>query len=222
MGYPQQPGQSPYAPPTHERKTNGLAVASLVLGLTGFLTCGFTSILAVVFGHVSLGQIRRDGTDGRGMALAGTILGWFLTGTWLLFWVLSFTGAISSVLYTAASPSQPAVVRTRLGVSPQPGTTASAQQGGHAVVLEVEGKDGATSVGTLTYMVKFDLKQESGITLPYTKEVASAEPYPLSLIAQNAGQEGSVTCRIKVDGKVVREAASSGPYGVCTVRADAP
>lgn len=222
MGYPQQPGQSPYAPQAPQRRTNGLAIASLILGLTGFITCGFTSILAVVFGHVSLGQIRRDGSDGRGLALAGTILGWALTGTWLLFWILSWTGAISSVLYSAANPTPVGPARTRLEVSSQPGQTASAQQGGHKVVLEVEGKGGAASVGTLTYMVKFDLKQESGVGLPYIKEVSAEDPYPLSLIAQNAGQEGSVTCRIKVDGKVVREAASSGPYGVCNVRADKP
>jgi hypothetical protein len=36
----------------------------------------------------------------------------------------------------------------------------------------------------------------------------------------DAGRDGEVVCRIKVDGKVVREQASSGPYGVCTVTAD--
>jgi hypothetical protein len=220
MAYPPS-GQSPYAP-APARRTNGLAVASLILGLTGFITCGFTSILAVVFGHVSLGQIRRDGTDGHGMALAGTLLGWFLTGAWLLFWLLSWTGVVSTALYSAANPTTVGPARTRLELSPQPGQTASTQKGGHKVVLEVEGKDGAASVGTLTYMMKFDLKQESGITLPYIKEMSADDPYPLSLVAQNAGQEGSITCRIKVDGKVVREAASSGPYGVCNVRADKP
>lgn len=222
MGYPQQPGQSPYAPPSPARRTNGLAVASLVLGFLGFVTCGFTSILAVVFGHVSLGQIRRDGTDGHGMALAGTILGWALTGAWILFWVLSWTGVVSTALYSAANPTPVGSARTRLGVSPQPGQSSVQQGDGHKVVLEVVGSDGATSAQTLTYMVKFDLKQESGVTLPYTKEVAADDPYPLSLVAQNAGQQGTITCRVKVDGKVVREAAGNGPYGVCNVRADAP
>jgi hypothetical protein len=178
--------------------------------------------LAVVFGHVSLGQIRRDGTDGHGMALAGTLLGWFLTGAWLLFWLLSWTGVVSTALYSAANPTTVGPARTRLELSPQPGQTASGQQGGHKVVLEVVGKDGASSISNLTYMVKFDLKQESGVTLPYTKEVSAADPYPLSLVAQNAGQQGTVTCRVKVDGKTVREAEGSGPYGVCNVRADKP
>src|ERR1043166_1154938 len=137
MGYPQQPGQSPYAPVEPQRRTNGLAVTSLVLGFLGFVTCGFTSILAVVFGHVALGQIRRDRSDGHGMALAGTILGWFLTGAWILFWVLSWTGVVSTALYSAANPTAVGPARTRLELSPQPGQTAGAQQGGHKGGLEV-------------------------------------------------------------------------------------
>ncbi|MFC5946383.1 DUF4190 domain-containing protein, partial [Micromonospora harpali] len=38
------------------------------------------SPLTVIFGHVALNQIRRDRTDGHGMAMAGVIPGWILTG----------------------------------------------------------------------------------------------------------------------------------------------
>jgi uncharacterized membrane protein len=34
------------------------------------------SILAVIFGHVALRQIRRNGNRGRGMAIAGLVLGY--------------------------------------------------------------------------------------------------------------------------------------------------
>lgn len=222
MGYPQQPGQSPYAQHAPERRTNGLAVAALVLGLTGFITCGFTSILAVVFGHVSLGQIRRDGSDGRGMALAGTILGWFLTGAWLLFWVLSWTGAISSVLYSAANPTPVGPARTRLEVSAQPGQATTAQ-GGHKVTLEAVGKDGATSAMNITYSRDLDIKQESGVALPFSKELSFDGDQPrLYLWVQNAGDKGVIECRIKVDGKVIRESKSTGAYAVCQVTADKP
>lgn len=223
MGYPPQPGQSPYAPPAPQRRTNGLAIAALVLGLTGFITCGFTSILAVVFGHVSLGQIRRDGTDGRGMALAGTILGWFLTGAWLLFWVLSWTGAISSALYSAANPTPVGPARTSLDVSAQPGQATTAQQGGHKVTLEAGGKDGATSAMNITWSQDFTIKQESGVALPYTKELAFDGDQPrLYLWVQNAGDKGVVECRILVDGKVIRESKATGAYAVCQVTADKP
>ena len=223
MGYPQQPGQSPYAPPAPQRRTNGLAVASLVLGFLGFVTCGFTSILAVVFGHVSLGQIRRDGSDGRGMALAGTVLGWVLTGLWIAFWVLSWTGAISSVLYSAANPTPVGPARTRLEVSPQPGQATSAQQGGHKATLEAVGTDGATSAMNITWSQDFTIKQESGVTLPYTKELSFDGNQPrLYLWVQNAGQTGAIECRILVDGKVIRESKATGAYTVCQVTADKP
>jgi hypothetical protein len=61
--------------PGQALKTNGLAVASLVLGLLWLFWLG--SLLAVIFGFVSLLQIERsNGTQrGRGMAIAGIILG---------------------------------------------------------------------------------------------------------------------------------------------------
>ena len=76
-------------------RTNSFATASLVLGLAGFITCGLTSILAVIFGHVAIAQIGRDGADGKGMAIAGLALGWLLTGLWILFWLL-WLGALGS------------------------------------------------------------------------------------------------------------------------------
>jgi hypothetical protein len=57
-----------------DRGVNGLAVAALVLGILWIFWIG--SILAAIFGHVGLGQIRRRGQSGRGMALAGVVLGW--------------------------------------------------------------------------------------------------------------------------------------------------
>lgn len=50
--------------------TNGMATASLVLGILG------VSLFAVIFGHVARSQIRRTGQQGAGMALAGLILGY--------------------------------------------------------------------------------------------------------------------------------------------------
>ncbi len=67
-------------PPPAVTKTNGLAVASLVLGL--LTLCGLGSLLAVIFGHVALGQIKQSNgaQTGRGMAIAGLILGYVMLG----------------------------------------------------------------------------------------------------------------------------------------------
>lgn len=64
------------APPTATARTNGMAVAALVLGITWL--CWVGSLLAVIFGHVALKQIASSSgwQHGRGMALAGLILGY--------------------------------------------------------------------------------------------------------------------------------------------------
>ncbi len=52
-----------------------MAVASLILGIAGFFT-GITSIVAIILGAIALNQIKRDPSqEGRGMAIAGIILG---------------------------------------------------------------------------------------------------------------------------------------------------
>ena len=66
------------------RTTNGLAIASLVLGILWFYWLG--SVLALVFGYIARREIRRDPehVEGQGLALAGIILGWIGVGTLLL------------------------------------------------------------------------------------------------------------------------------------------
>jgi Domain of unknown function (DUF4190) len=59
--------------------TNGQAIASLVLGIVGLAVLPLIpSILALVFGYISKGQIDRSGgaQEGRGYAIAGIVLGW--------------------------------------------------------------------------------------------------------------------------------------------------
>ena len=58
------------------RRTNGMAVASLVLGMPCFWGFFVPPLLAVIFGHVSLGRIATSaGTlGGRGLAIAGVEL----------------------------------------------------------------------------------------------------------------------------------------------------
>ena len=46
----------------------------MILGILWIWWIG--SVLAVILGHVALSQIRASGQGGRGMAVAGTILGY--------------------------------------------------------------------------------------------------------------------------------------------------
>ena len=79
----QQAGaQAPAAAPP--KATNGLAIASMVLGILWVYWIG--SILALIFGYVAKGQIAAAGgtQGGRGMAIAGIVLGWVGVGVLLL------------------------------------------------------------------------------------------------------------------------------------------
>jgi prepilin-type processing-associated H-X9-DG protein len=58
-------------------KTSGLAIVALVCGLLGVCTLGIGAILGIVLGAVASSQIKKSGgqVTGRGMAIAGIILG---------------------------------------------------------------------------------------------------------------------------------------------------
>ncbi|MCF4120688.1 DUF4190 domain-containing protein [Antribacter sp. KLBMP9083] len=68
-GYPPPPGVpgSPY--PTQQPSTDGLAIAALV---TGILSLG---IIPIILGALALSRIKKSGQSGRGMAIAGIVLG---------------------------------------------------------------------------------------------------------------------------------------------------
>jgi hypothetical protein len=80
-------------PPAQPTKTSGLAIASLVTGL--FVWCFvIPGIVAIVLGFLSLDQIKdaEGRIKGRGMAIAGIVLGYVglgVTGLLVLAWVLS-------------------------------------------------------------------------------------------------------------------------------------
>lgn len=64
-----------------------MSIASLVLGLVGIPLCFvfIPSVLAVVFGFVGLSQIKQDPSQrGRGMAIAGLVLGFTMLALMVL------------------------------------------------------------------------------------------------------------------------------------------
>lgn len=99
--YPQQPYQQPYqqpfpqppygyTPPTPPPPTDGLALASMIIGIVSLvLACGYGigllgSPAALIMGRIATKRIDASGgaLDGRGFAQAGFILG--IVGTVLL------------------------------------------------------------------------------------------------------------------------------------------
>jgi hypothetical protein len=103
--------------------TNGLAVASLVLGILWL--GGIGAILAVIFGHSAKRQIAvSEGTQsGRGLAVAGLVLGWI--GVAGIIGTLTFIGI---AVHEDAQPKDHlhAVSPQRSSVTSSPPTTLSA------------------------------------------------------------------------------------------------
>ncbi len=60
-------------------KLNTLAVVSIASALTSI-----GAVAAIITGHVALTQIKRSGESGRGLALAGTIVGYVTIAFWVL------------------------------------------------------------------------------------------------------------------------------------------
>lgn len=103
------PSPPPPAPPTYGQQpggygyqstpsTNGLAIASLVLGIAQIFLCIIGAILALVFGYISRRQIDESGgtQGGRGMAVAGIILGWIGIGLGIAYIVVIIIAVIVS------------------------------------------------------------------------------------------------------------------------------
>ena len=72
-----------------------LAISSLVLSLLGLFCCGFLcGIPGIICGHLALSKIEKDPQlQGRSLAIAGLIIGYFAVISWLLY--LIFFGGLS-------------------------------------------------------------------------------------------------------------------------------
>jgi hypothetical protein len=83
-----------YAPP----HTNGLAIASFVLGLGGWLLCGVGSVVAIVLGFVSRNQIKQSWgrQTGSGFATAGIVLGFIGASFWIIVLTLNLVHTVGS------------------------------------------------------------------------------------------------------------------------------
>ncbi|MCB9442192.1 MAG: DUF4190 domain-containing protein [Mycolicibacterium sp.] len=85
---------NPYgAPPS--RGTNGMALASLICGVSGFATCGVSAVVGLILGIIGMNQIKRTGEDGNGMALTGIILGGLAVAGWIVYLII-FIAAVAA------------------------------------------------------------------------------------------------------------------------------
>jgi hypothetical protein len=70
-------------------RNSGLAVASLVLGIVGVFINPL-SILAIIFGAIAMSQTGRNpNLKGRGMAVAGLVLGIVVAAFWIIIIIIA-------------------------------------------------------------------------------------------------------------------------------------
>ncbi|HEX8730712.1 MAG TPA: DUF4190 domain-containing protein [Ktedonobacterales bacterium] len=106
-GYQQSPYatsyQQPYAPPgagyAPAGPTSGMAIASLVCSLLGI------GLVGVILGHLALNEINKSNgyTQGRGLAIAGLIIGYLQIAAVVIFLIFVVLG----VLFAASTPGVP-------------------------------------------------------------------------------------------------------------------
>ncbi len=83
-----QPSYAPYA--IHGQayvyaapRTSTLAIVSMILSLSALLFV-LPAVAGIVCGHIALAQIKRTGEGGKGMAIAGVVIGYVVIGFTLL------------------------------------------------------------------------------------------------------------------------------------------
>jgi hypothetical protein len=64
------------------------------------------SILAVIFGHIALSQIRHTGQGGRGLAIAGLVLGYVGLALLLVF-IIGVVVVGTATIHSSAGPVGP-------------------------------------------------------------------------------------------------------------------
>jgi hypothetical protein len=76
----------PYAAVQPEQQTDGLAIASLATSVGGIIVAGgITGPVGLGLGIAALVRIRRSGKRGKGMAIAGVVVGGLTTLGWIAF-----------------------------------------------------------------------------------------------------------------------------------------
>jgi len=75
--------------PVKATKTNVMAIVALIAGIS------FIPTLGVIFGHIALSQIKMTKENGRGLAIAGLVLGYVVVGFWAI--IILFIVAVNSI-----------------------------------------------------------------------------------------------------------------------------
>lgn len=83
--YPNSYAQPGYTKPV---PTNTTVADTNTYALVSILLAFLMPLAGIIFGHLALGQIKRTGDSGRGLALTALIYGYCVLTLWALFFIL--------------------------------------------------------------------------------------------------------------------------------------
>lgn len=130
-------------------------------------------------------------------------------------WIVGGAAALLLVIAVAGGGGQAPAGSTSTAGGSAPAVSSSAA----TVVYEITGSGRASNV-TYNSDGGGSIAQEAGVKLPWRKEISVDRGFAITTVsAQNAGS-GQITCRILVDGEVVKENTSSGQYSIVTCTGD--
>ena len=108
QGWPQPTFVQPIVV-TQQVPSSGLATASLVFGIIGVLggwcLLGIPCIIAVICGHGGLAQTKDGSMSGRGMAVAGLIMGYLVVGPAIVLFFMVVLGGIAGTVDPTVTPT---------------------------------------------------------------------------------------------------------------------
>jgi type IV pilus assembly protein PilA len=164
---------SPAAVPL-EQQTSGKAIASLILGICPVIPL-LGSILAVVFGHMSLSEIRRSAgrLKGEGMAIAGLILG-YIGVAFLPIILIVAAIAIPNLLRARMAANQASAVGSLRTINYSEITYSSTFTSGFS--RDLQSLDGGSNPSTADSAGLIDSLLASGIKSGYQFTYASGPP----------------------------------------------
>lgn len=162
-------------------KTNTLAIVSLVSAF-------FVSLAAVITGHIALGQIKRRGEGGRGLAIAGLILGYagMLATIVAVVLLIVFAAALGTFLNTAMHDGSIGGSTSEATSAPQPDGAPGALPTGTIGAADFEAGYLSVGSGPDVVDVYFDPM------CPYCQQFETANGDQLAALVS----DGSITLRL--------------------------
>lgn len=195
------PGTVPKPAPAGAARTDGKAVASLVLGLMSWILCLsiFTGIPAIILGHISQSNIKKSmgRLKGEGMALAGLIMGYLsVVGIPVILIIAAI--AIPNLLRARISANESSAVGSIRTINTAEVTYASTYpQAGFSASLEaLGGSSPCTSTSTTACLIEPVLAagQKSGYRFTYEAQDTNGDQvmdtYVVQAVPVSPGQTG--------------------------------